>query len=440
MPYFAIEDFKAGLDVRRSRFTSVAGTLQKLVNAHISRGGDVEKRKAFVRKGALPEGTFGLAADIDGLVTFGSNATPTGLPPEVRYQRLQAPSGAAMTGVDAWALFGGRVYVAARFDDGEQWHFYDGELVGDWGGGTVHAYMADNSGIAESLADLINGGGIYDAEVDGDVITVTGPEGVDFATGSASRNVDGGVDDQQLVISTTQLAVERIEEAAATASFAVAAGREGDGNEITQVRALAKGGAVDLLAEPVPFTTNAKVTAAEVAAAINSNFPNHGYVASAELGIVKLRAPEGQGRSANGRVIEVEASGEVALYDGKFSLTAGTEGAENQVIHVRVNGRAVMENPVDWSTSNSHTAELVAAAIRDYASDPKMLAVAIGETVYLSPKVIRSDDPSSTTIEVSLAGDVGSDAGAPPPEGPPGGGGGYSPPRDGHDSPVYQVR
>jgi hypothetical protein len=119
-------------------------------------------------------------------------------------------------------------------------------------------------------------------------------------------------------------------------------------------------------------------------------------------------------------VIEIEVNGEVAIYDGKFAVTAGTSGAGNELVMVRVNGLAIMSAPVAWTTSNSNTAALIAANINAFASVPKMVAVAIGETVYVSPEVCRSDDPSAYTIEIETGGDVDSDDGDNPPDGDPG--------------------
>jgi hypothetical protein len=47
MPYFTIEHFAAGLDLRRSPLTAPSGTLRKLVNCHVSAGGEIEKRYGF---------------------------------------------------------------------------------------------------------------------------------------------------------------------------------------------------------------------------------------------------------------------------------------------------------------------------------------------------------------------------------------------------------
>lgn len=47
MPYVVIEDFRFGLDTRRHPLVSPPGTLQTLTNAHINRGGEIEKRYGF---------------------------------------------------------------------------------------------------------------------------------------------------------------------------------------------------------------------------------------------------------------------------------------------------------------------------------------------------------------------------------------------------------
>ena len=60
MPYFTITDFAAGLDLRRSSLTAPAGTLRSLKNAHITPGGEIEKRMAFVPFAVVPPESKGL--------------------------------------------------------------------------------------------------------------------------------------------------------------------------------------------------------------------------------------------------------------------------------------------------------------------------------------------------------------------------------------------
>jgi hypothetical protein len=69
MPYIVVEHFKGGLDTRRSDLVSSPGTLIKAQNVHITRGGELEKRKAFKTYSDVP-GTFGLESTAAGIVTF----------------------------------------------------------------------------------------------------------------------------------------------------------------------------------------------------------------------------------------------------------------------------------------------------------------------------------------------------------------------------------
>jgi len=62
MPLLLIEDFKNGLDVRKSALTAPPGSLQMLQDAVLTNGAEIERRKAFVNVGPIPAGTVGLAA------------------------------------------------------------------------------------------------------------------------------------------------------------------------------------------------------------------------------------------------------------------------------------------------------------------------------------------------------------------------------------------
>ena len=71
MPYLLVQDFKLGLDSRRNELTSPAGALTLCRNAHISRGGEVEKRHCFELVSAIDASKYhGLEATSDGLFVF----------------------------------------------------------------------------------------------------------------------------------------------------------------------------------------------------------------------------------------------------------------------------------------------------------------------------------------------------------------------------------
>lgn len=423
MPYFLVSDFRGGLDTRKSPWTAEAGTLQVLRNGHITRGGEIEKRKEFTDLGDLLAATHALVAGIAGSaarghVVFGSDPAPGGLPAGVTYQRLQHPDGNAdMVSVDAVTLYDGRPYVAATFDDGSQFHFYDGSLVTDWGAGVVRGSMSANDQIAEHLRSLIDASDEYSATRVGDDITVVGPVGVNYATDQETTNVTGGVDDQTLTITELEEPIAAVPAVAAMAQFSILGGSDDAGvaNYIDVVRVDVGGAFTDLISANVPFNTSPELTAFDLVTAINAGIGTHGYGAITRYGKVFVYAATADGASANGRVLEVTAKGDVILYDGRFAITGGTAGAGNELIMVKVNGANIMSAAVAWATSDSATAASVAANIRAFASSPKMNAWAQGSNVYVSPETIRTDDSSSRTMTISTGGDVTSGDGDPPP-------------------------
>lgn len=136
MAYIIIEDFRAGLDRRKLAVASPQGSLQTCENAHITRGGEIEKRLAMVAKYSLSPGqTFGFAGANGVLYTFGSVASPA-VPSGVTYQQLVHPSSHAMDGIVFAEFYDGKVFVAAHYTNGDTLHFYDGTRITDWDGGS----------------------------------------------------------------------------------------------------------------------------------------------------------------------------------------------------------------------------------------------------------------------------------------------------------------
>ncbi len=128
-----VREFTGGLDTRKMPETTPGGALVKAVDGHINRGGEFEKRAAFVEAYQLPVGTTkSLARGSKGLYVFG-HAAPLGIPTGITYQRLQHPNGVtALVRVLSYDLFSAKIYATALFADGSVHHFYDGTLVADW--------------------------------------------------------------------------------------------------------------------------------------------------------------------------------------------------------------------------------------------------------------------------------------------------------------------
>lgn len=136
MPYVVIEDFRAGLDRRKMPESSPQGSLQGLVNAHITRGGEIEKRRGFIPIYSLPPGqTFGLAGANGVLTTFGSEDAPA-VPPGVSYQRLVDPAGSAMNRLVRAEFYDGLIWAIAKYASGAKIPFYNGARIEDFDAGS----------------------------------------------------------------------------------------------------------------------------------------------------------------------------------------------------------------------------------------------------------------------------------------------------------------
>tara|TARA_R110002096_G_scaffold73288_8_gene173859 strand:- start:1278 stop:3293 length:2016 start_codon:yes stop_codon:yes gene_type:complete len=208
--------------------TATPGSLIELTNAHITRGGEIEKRPAFVELATLPSNTIGLAAAGGQIYVFGSDAVSSvtfaaGTPSNISYIRLQHPSGEALTDVLSSDFYNGQIYAAARFADGRIFHYYNGVRITDWFDGRARSTFEVTAGSAGGTAATAS-------------ITVTG------GTANPSDN----------------LRVLRINN-------------------------------VDLIASPVAHTGTDSTTATNIATAITSG--SHGYTAAASGAVITISAP-----------------------------------------------------------------------------------------------------------------------------------------------------
>ena len=152
MPYFTITDFAAGLDLRRASLTAPAGTLRSLRNAHITPGGEIEKRMAFVKFAEVDPATKGLVSVNQKLYVFGPNG-PGKVEPASTWAvgtlKLATPTIFEIIDYD---LFDNKVFVVIWTDAaGNTKRFYDGADVPAANGFYVRTYKTKMFSVGGSV-------------------------------------------------------------------------------------------------------------------------------------------------------------------------------------------------------------------------------------------------------------------------------------------------
>jgi hypothetical protein len=268
MPYVVVDNFSGGLDSRRHVLNSKTGTMSVLKNAHITRGGEIEKRKAFVQyadvsQAALGVETFGMEATADGIYVFGWEPAPATMPDGIIYQQLRHPlsypgdgvypptSDLAITKIVYSTVYGGKPFVIAEFDlpggtvGLTRMAFYDGVAIKDWYEGFLFKpeFIIEYD-IGEAATDILNKlvsyfpvggytatGSYYDDVPTGAlstwVLDVTGPNGKPFTLTSNIEGVfDGGSLEYPLAptVVTTQAHKVEVPETLSKGSFSITGG------------------------------------------------------------------------------------------------------------------------------------------------------------------------------------------------------------------------
>lgn len=407
MPYIVVEDFRAGLDSRRSIVSGPAGSLHRIVNAHITRGGDIEKRKAFVGVHSLPAGTFGCQALGDKTFVFGSTPEPVGIPAGVTYQRLQHPNGLGMTKLVMSKITDGKVFAIAKFADGKNLPFHDGQLVAQWVNGVATADMSSFTGLAAHFAAAINADteSKFTAVADANTLTVTGPDTAVYPVSVSTINVDGGNSNQEIVFEDVQVAVPSVAEVLGVAVFRITGGSVGPGaNQILSVEV----NGVAITGPAVDWDTSNEVTAQDLAANINAAATSPNFTAAAAGDQVTIKAPVGSGATYNGSTVSVNTKGNVTTCTGGIIITGGTSSpGVNDLEQAKVNGITVQQAAaIDWTTDNSVTASLLAASINAHTSSPDYNAFAIGPQVIISALSATNLTPNALPVLLTVGGDV----------------------------------
>jgi hypothetical protein len=426
MASFEIQNFRPGLDTRRYELTSVPGSLETLVNAHINQGGEIEGRKTIA---PIPStqfaATFGAQETATGIYVFGTatvGALPTGFNylklthPAVIAGTVYDPAKHAMTGVVTSCLFGAYPFVVATFADGTTWAYYaklvagvvTSVLVSDFTAGIILAYLVgSNTGIATNIKNLLTSTTDYAlSTVTGANVDIFGPVGKQYTVNT--------VDTSALGTLTAQIKNQGLASSPGTQAygqFQIVAGAAGANNFISNVKIVGATGqaGVNLLnnGAAVNWVTTTADTAIAVANSISQYAPTTGFYAIASTNTVLIYAVT-VGTSTNNFPITVTVNQNVTANNfniciGNCAITfSGTAASTFSCSSITVAGGANL-------LSSTVTGTVLGTVVSDIAKNINAHAIgyvacATGATLYLSNLTTSSADASATVVITSTGG------------------------------------
>lgn len=406
MAYIVISDFRFGLDKRRLDLANRPGALSDLVNAHITNGGEIEKRKAFTRT-SLVNTSFGLEALKDSLVVFGSAADPGGWPTGVTYQRLQHPQSlvATLTSVVHSTVYGGKVFAIAEFSDGSRWMYYDGTILDDNRYGLIYGVLTLNVNLAAEIVANITSviGSFYSATQqafpNNDKVDLYGQPGRLYTVTVSKTSTLG-----TLTAALVDNGIPGVPATSAIGAFQIVAGSEVVGHQITQIAV----GVTNLLLAPVLYNDGPERTASDVAVAINTNSGTSGYSATASGGVVIITAVA-TGTAANDLDITVTSAIDVCVGLCKFNFV----GTGFSLDYITVDGVNIMTAVLNYPTPVGETIAAfcvrVAANVNANTGVSGYLAAALGNAIFLSKAVTKATD-ADKPVSISVSPTTGTGA------------------------------
>ncbi len=425
MPYVLVEDFKAGIDTRRTSVTSVPGSLYGLnadgvaglTNAHITRGGEIEKRRAFKLWATLPTGeTHGLAAGGGRVYVFADchsgRPSMTGQPEALSVLKMESRY-KGNTGEEDMAkilsvdFFDGKPYAAVEFEDGLINHYWGDH--DDPGASQEATEITSLDDTANTLTKASHG--MADDTVVRLTTTDTLPTGFALATdyyvvSSTTNTFKLAAAESGTAISFTgtgtgthsfqsAIAMNRIIQqydgrarvgfsvtggdatettgTAAAGTVVVNAGTQYAGNDLLYLRV----DNVDLISGTVAHTGDNNTTAAAIATAINAKTSVPNYTATSSTATVTITADD-KGTVPNGKAITSSTQGDFGLANGTSPLAGGVD---NAITNITMDGISIIRDPILWEDSHSNTAQKIADEINSTATSPEWEAVANGAVV-----------------------------------------------------------
>lgn len=338
MSYIQVQDVRQGMDrKRKQRVVGELGSAWTIKNGHLTRGGDVERRKKFVKQtGSFPASTSGLYAINETLYTNGYSAALAGnVPPGVTHLLTQHPTPATAISrtLDAQA-FDGSLYAIIEFTDGNIYHYYGTARVTDWD--TLAASIGSNNAIAAALADAIDNSVAVGASAASNVITITSSVAGTAFTISQNTINNGSNPDQLITLVQTQANVVAVSEVLSKATVTITGGSSNPGtNEMTSITI----DGVDVMGSAVDWVTSNSATATAIASQITSHTSSPNYAASAVGPVITISAAAGSGASPNGFVVVTNEGGDVtSTHDSTMTGGVSAVSAVAQVYTATITG------------------------------------------------------------------------------------------------------
>jgi len=152
MAYFAISNFAAGLELRRSSLTAPAGTLRSLKNLHLTPGGEIEKRFAFQKFATADPTTKGLVEVNQKLYVFGTGGPGVIEPTDIWDVGTLKLDANTIEEIIDYDLFDNKVFsIIATDTAGTVLRFYDGVQVPNANGLFCRTYKTKMMTVAGSI-------------------------------------------------------------------------------------------------------------------------------------------------------------------------------------------------------------------------------------------------------------------------------------------------
>ncbi len=397
MPFFSIQNFRFGLDARRSQYTSNPGTLLQLDNCFVNSGGEIEKRKRFLHAaltvtGVFGVANFGLATGTTSMFVFGS-AVPLVtsaniLSGVVTYVQCVHPDGAtAMTGIVSATTYGGLPWCIAKFADGNTYEYYNGVLVEDFISGLVLAGSTSNTALATALTTLTNATTNYTAVNDGggvvDIFNLPSPQPNTYLSSIVKQSAAGN-----LTSVFENSGVPAVAQSPATAQFSIIKGSAAAGtNQITSVKVFG-----------LPFNTVSRARTTNVATLVLTS--TTGFTTGDLVRIINVTDP-----SFNSPSVAITVVGSSITYANTGANVGTTADTAGTAIDLSV-GIEILNVAQNWTSSNTVTASNIARQINSFTSTPDYTASANANTINLSTTAVNAGVFNNFIVQVTAKGNV----------------------------------